>query len=139
MAVAQESPVCIRVVNPATGKKESKQVDTAKFFKYDSIAEAIEHQGEAKCLELINVQTKTNELNRLRSIHRPGGIGKTAIRKKATELLTNDDWMRLVALDPSSRLAEMEKLIDNKMAEAEELLKAASGGDDEDDDADANS
>ncbi len=118
-------PVKIREVGP-DGKKASKIVGNAEFPIYDSVAEALDEIGESKTLELINAQVRTNELNRVRALHRPGGVSKTALRNKALTMITPSEWQS-VAGDPSA----IERLLEAKMEEARVQIV----GDDEDDDA----
>lgn len=124
-----EHPVKVRELDQATGQKVSKQVGIANFPIYDSVAEAIDDVGEDKVLELVNAQTRTNELNRVRGLSRPGGVSKTALRNKAITMVTPEEWAQ-VAGNPQA----IEALLEAKMEIAKAEILAAGGGDDEDND-----
>lgn len=122
-------PVKIREAGP-DGKKVSREVGIATYAEYDTVAEALDNLGEEKTLELINSQARTNELNRVRGLNRPGGISKTALRNEAMQVITGAEWMS-VAGDK----AKMDALIEAKMEEikAEKISSNGGGADDSDD------
>lgn len=125
----ESHPVKVRKLNEATGEKESVQVGIATYPVYDSVAEAIDDVGEDKVLELLNAQTRTNELNRVRGLSRPGGISKTALRNEAISRITAEQWQS-VAGNPQAITA----LIDKVAEEIREEKMSAAGGNDDDND-----
>jgi len=121
--------VNVRKLDEASGKKVTTKVGVATYPVYDSVSECVESIGEAKALDLLNSQTRTNELNRVRGLSRPGGISKTALRNKAMVAITGDEWMS-VAGNPQA----MEALIEKKMEEIK--AESESGGDGAEEDGD---
>ncbi len=113
-------PVKIRAKDENGKVTGSKEVGTAVFDIYDSVGEALDNLGEAKTLEMINAQNRTNELNKVRGVNRPGGMSKTALRNKALLAITGPEWAS-VAGDQVA----MEALISTKMAEIEKALTEA--------------
>lgn len=105
-------------------KVTSVEVGTAVFDIYDSTGEALDALGEAKVVELINAQVRTNELNKTRGENRPGGLTKTALRNKAINLLTPADFAKIAAAssEPGGSALAMENLISEKMAEVQANL-----------------
>lgn len=114
--------VKIREAGP-DGKKIGKVVGVASYEIFDTVAEASAHLGEDKTLDLINAQHRTNELNRVRGVHRPGGISKTALRNEAMKVITGEEWMT-VAGNP----AAMDALIEKKMEEIKTTKLAENSG-----------
>lgn len=108
----------------------TKVVGTATYPIFDALSEAVETLGEPKCIELINAQARTNEMNRVRSLAR-GGPSSTALRNKALTLITADEWQAI-----AGKPDEIEKLIASKVeqlkAEAAEQFPDAADDDDDD-------
>lgn len=109
-------PVNIRKRDDSGKVIGSTEVGTATFNIYDSVGEAIQEVGEAKVLELLNAQTRTNALNEKRAESRPGSMSKTAMRNKAIGLLTPEDYMTVAQAGPNAQ-ATLENLIAAKVAE----------------------
>lgn len=121
-------PVNIRVKGPDGKVTGTKEVGLAKFEQFDSLGEAAQELGDAKCLELINAQHRTNALNELRAAERPGGMTKTAMRNKAIGMFTQDDWAACAAAGP-----EAQKVMENKiLAYVAEIEKSQPTKSDED-------
>lgn len=110
-------PVKMRVNN------ETKLVGTATYPIYDAIQEAIDSIGEAKTLELLNAQTRTNEMNRVRGLAR-GGPSKTHLRNQALATLTAEEFMSV-----AGNLEKLEALLESKMEaiKAQTLANIAAG------------
>lgn len=109
-------PVYIRTKG-ADGKKVRESVGLAEFPIYDAVDECVEAQGDAKTLELLNAQIRTNALNNLRALKRPGGApSKTALRAKALPLISPDEWVA-IAGDPVKIEAKILEKIDQIKAE----------------------
>lgn len=106
----------------ADGKKEQREVGVATYHEFEVISEAIDTLGEAKVLEYINAQTRTNEMNRVRGMQRSGPT-KTVLTKKAMERITGEEWMSI-----AGRPEAIEALIEQKMAEIKEEMQAAAVG-----------
>jgi len=121
-----EHPVKIRKLNEATGEKESTTVGTAVFSIYDAVAEAIDDLGEAKVLELVNAQVRTNELNRVRGLNRPGGLSKTLLRNKALQRITAEQWQ-----EAAGDGAAIEALISRVAEEIREEMVASGEANDD--------
>lgn len=102
-------PVKMQVADE-NGKKVEKVVGTANFPVYDSVAEAVEHKGEEDILALINAQTRTNELNRVRGMAK-SGPSKKALEAKAIASFTPEDWQSF-AEDPSRFQAVLQQRVD---------------------------
>lgn len=111
------------------GNKVSTVVGVANYEIFDTVAEAAEHLGEVKTLDLINAQHRTNELNRVRGLNRPGGISKTALRNEAMQVITGAEWVS-VAGDK----AKMDALIEAKMEEIKAEKFGANGSADDSED-----
>ena len=95
---------------------ETKVVGTAQYVEYDSVAEAVEHVGEEKCLEMINAQTRTNAMNRKRGEVR-NGPGKKALQAKALASITPEEWAQLAG-NPDAIQAKIEARMDELEAAA---------------------
>lgn len=109
-------PVYVRE-KQADGKKARKHVGNAEFPIYDSTDEAIEGQGEARALELLNAQIRTNALNNLRALQRPGGApSMKALRTEALGRITGEEWVS-IAGDPVKIEAKILEKIDEIKAE----------------------
>jgi hypothetical protein len=105
----------------------NKVVGTASYPIYDAVAEAVSHVGEEKVLELLNAQTRTNEMNRVRGLAR-GGPSKKALESKAIARITPGEWQQ-IAGDGVAITAKIEEKI--ALIKAEQA--AANGGATEDD------
>lgn len=106
----------------ADGKKEQREVGVATYHHFEVISEAIDTLGEAKTLEYINAQTRTNEMNRVRGMQRSGPT-KTVLTKKAMERITAEEWMGI-----AGKPEAIEALIESKIEEIREELQAAAVG-----------
>jgi hypothetical protein len=110
-----------------SGQKEvrskSKVVGTAEYPMYDSVAEAIEHEGEAETLKLINQQRCTNACN---TIRRNATTGPSMEQLKI-EVLTNltTDELRSIQGDPVKAEAFMRRKIDEAKAKYAALAGVA--------------
>jgi len=105
-------------------KSQQKLVGTAEYPVFDTIQEARDTFGDEACLELINAQTKTNEMNRIRSDATTKPSKKRLMRLALGELTPQE--IGPIAGDS----AAIEALIQKKMNEIESRLAAA--GPDED-------
>jgi len=128
MSKTESYPVNVRVVNPETGEKENKQVGTATYAVYDTVAEAVDALGEEKVRELVNAQVRTNELNRVRGLSRPGGISKTLLKNKALTRITQAEWQEVAGDE-----AAINALIENKMEQIKAEMESEAGIDNNDD------
>jgi len=102
---SDSAPVKSRVNN------ETVTIGTANFPVYDDIDEAVAGEGEEKCLQFINSQVKTNEMNKMRALHR-GGPSKSRLQKMAIAEITTEQWAE-VACDE----AKIDALLREKIAE----------------------
>lgn len=92
---------------------EVKVVGIARFPVYDSIDEARGEEGEEKCLEYINAQRRTNELNKVRAEARTGP-SKTKLRSEAITRITPEEWQQI-----AGDAQKIESLLEAKMDEIE--------------------
>lgn len=108
---------------------ENQVVAQATFPQYDSLDEAKDNEGEARCLEYINAQVRTNEMNRVRALKR-GGPSKSRLRQLAISEIDAATWQQ-IAGDESL----IEQAIQRKMVELEERMKSQviAGATEEDD------
>ena len=127
---SENQEVRIRSKN-AQGVMESRVVGIATYPVFDSVDEAVGEIGEEKVRELINAQARTNEMNRVRGLNRPGGASKTLLRNKALARITAEEFVECAG-DESAINALIEKHME---AVREELLAGQPvgvGADDED-------
>lgn len=128
--------------NPVTTKQRQLKLRDATFPIFDSVQEAISHPehglGEAKVLELLNAQIKTNAMNARRAEAK--GPTKTVLAKEAQVQLIQEiagGAHQDVIGNPDAWTA----LLAKRMAEIEARMKEAAGVagevDDEDDDEEA--
>ena len=104
---SDSAPVKSRVNN------ETVTIGMANFPVYDNIDEAVAGEGEEKCLQFINSQTKTNEMNKMRALHR-GGPSKGKLQRMAIAETTTAEWAE-VACDE----AKIDALLKAKSSEIE--------------------
>lgn len=114
------APVKIRKKDESGKVIGSTEVGTANYEIFDSPGEAIAHLGEAKVLELINAQNRTNELNRVRGDNRPGGMSKTAMRNRAIAEMSTEDWQTVAGAG-----ADSPKVLENLLAAKIAAIQAA--------------
>ncbi len=100
-------------------------VGSASFDIFDTTGEAIGKFGEAKCVQLINSQTRTDEMNKVRALANPKGVSQKALREKATADLITNDMDRLVAC--AGDQAAIEEVIKARMDELKEEMLAGVG------------
>jgi hypothetical protein len=107
------SPVKVRQKNEE-GKMTGVKVGDATYPVYTTVAEAVGHVGEDQVVILINTQSKTNELNRVRSLH-TNGPGKAAMRSEALNWLSAnwgpEDWQKVAGV-PGALEAAINKKAD---------------------------
>lgn len=97
--------------------KIREQVGIAEYPIYDMLSEAIEDIGEERCLELINAQSRTNEMNRVRAAARPGGVSKSALRDKAFAALASNPSDIEALMACGGDLNKIQALVEKKMEE----------------------
>ena len=120
-------------------RSKSKIVAEVEIPEYETVAEAVEHQGEGTILELINVQIKTRVMNEARAQHTPGPITKTSIKERAMELVPAEAWAEAagdkVALQNIvAKYSQMaEEQLKAEKTEAAEVTEAQGEDDDEED------
>ncbi len=90
---------------------ETIEIGMANFPVYDSVAEAIEKEGDEKCLEFINAQVRTNEMNRVRALAR-GGPSKGKLKNMAIAEIAPETWQEI-----AGDIAAIDKAITEKMEE----------------------
>lgn len=114
--------------NSVTVTKDGKrqEVGIATFPIYESFQEVLDDLGEEKALELINAQVRTNEMNRVRSMNRPGAPTKTALKNKALASITAEEWAE-IAGDAS----KIDALIESKVKAMQAELQAAESSSEE--------
>lgn len=112
-------------------QNETRVVGTATYPIYDAVSEALGEEGEAKILEYINAQVRTNEMNRIRGMAR-GGPTKTVLRNKALASITADEWQQ-IAGDERAIEALIESKIEALRAEALAAVGVPADEDDEND------
>lgn len=88
---------------------ETRVVGQASFPIYDSVEEAIGHVGAPKVLELVNAQTRTNELNRVRGMA-TGEPSKSALRAQALSSLSIEEFTSC-----AGKPGAIETLLDQKV------------------------
>ena len=107
-------------------KSKSQVVGQAEYPQFDTIEEAMNAEtyglGEAKCLELINAQVRTNEMNKVRGFA-TGGPSKTVLRQQATSEIIAE----IVAGEHQEAVGNemaLSSLIEARMAQLEAARKA---------------
>ena len=97
----------------------TQNVGDAVFWEYDSLEEAAEHIGEEKALEMINAQTRTNEMNRVRALAK-GGPSKGKLREMALCEITTEQFAECAGdkAKIEQLLMETSKIIEDRMASA---------------------
>jgi hypothetical protein len=103
-------------------KSKSEVVGQAKFPVFVSTDEAVEYFGEAKTLELVNSQIKTNEMNEIRTAATKGP-SKGKLRSQAQNEILEE--ILASGNNPfAGDEAGLENAIVQRMAELEEQAKA---------------
>lgn len=106
-------------------KSATAVVGTAEYSVFDSVAEAVEAQGEESVLAAINAQNKTNAMNTVRAAA-TGKPSKKALRTQAAARATGEQWAA-VAGDITAienMLVGIERDIEAELAAKQELLAA---------------
>lgn len=98
---------------------KTKVVGQATYKVYDSVAEAIGDMGEAPALALLNTQSRTTTMNRIRA-SAAGSLSKKALYAKAVASLTKED-MAQIAGDEEA----VTTFLDQRMAEIKEEAEAS--------------
>ena len=107
---------------------ETVEIGMANFPVYDSTDEGIEHEGDEKCLEFINAQVRTNEMNRVLALAR-GGPSKNKLKALAIAEIAPEMWQEI-----AGDIAAIEKAITDKMEEIAARMASAQPVAVEDDD-----
>lgn len=116
-----KSDVCKR--DKESGK--DVKIAEASYPEYDSSGECLEALGEAKLVELVNAQVRTNELNRVRALY-TNGPGKKALEKRAADSITAEDFMNCAKTgNPTQAYAD---LVAQRYAQFEAEAKAQLAG-----------
>jgi len=112
-------------------QEETKVVGIATYPQYDSLDEAVNHpdygMGEARILELLNAQVRTNAMNEVRHAA-VKGPSKKRLRERATGELFSDmanspgDYSHLVGDE-----AAVQREIQRRMDAIEAGMKASVG------------
>ena len=102
---------------------ETVHIGDAHFPVYDSLEEAGAEEGEEKCLDMINAQVRTNEMNRIRALAK-GGPSKNRLRNIAIQEITGDEWQEIACDDAKiqAKVAEKVREIEARMALAPEAV-----------------
>ena len=98
---------------------ETVEIGMANFPVYDSVAEGCEKEGDEKCLEFINAQVRTNEMNRVRALAR-GGPSKNKLKALAIAEIAPEMWQEI-----AGDIAAIDKAITDKMEEIAERMASA--------------
>ena len=98
---------------------ETITVGDANFAVYDSLEEAASTEGEQKCLEFVNAQVRTNEMNKVRALAK-GGPSKTKLYRMAIIEISGEQWAEAAGdqLKIDEMLAVKIKEIGERMATA---------------------
>ena len=88
-------------------------VGTASYTIYDNLQEAQSDIGEEKIVQLVNSQSRTDAMNKVRALSRPGGISKRTLYNKAVAWLCNNALDDLVACDGDE--VKIQTLVESKM------------------------
>lgn len=121
----------------AVVKSQKATVGSCTFPIFDTTAEAVQTLGEAKVLELLNAQVKTNAMNQKRQ-EATGKPTKAQFMAKAMASLTIEELQSCVGDEAKmtalvqSKAAQLEADFEKKQAEA--LAAANENGDDEEKD-----
>ena len=99
-------------------------VGTAYYNVYDTTSEAAGDLGEDKCLALINSQNRTDEMNKVRALSRPG-VSKKVLRDRAMVDLLADSMEALIAC--AGDKVKLEALIVSKMETIKEEILSSAG------------
>ncbi len=98
---------------------ETQTIGEAVFAVYDSTDEAVAQEGAERCLDYINAQVRTNEMNRIRALAR-GGPSKNKLKNMAISEITGEEWAE-IAGDP----AKIEACLQQKCREIEARMASA--------------
>lgn len=98
---------------------ETRSVGDAVFAVYDSSDEAIAQEGAERCLDYINAQVRTNEMNRIRALAR-GGPSKNKLRNMAISEITSEEWSQI-----AGDQAAIEAMLQTKCREIEARMATA--------------
>jgi len=88
-------------------------VGTATYTIYDNLQEAQSDIGEEKIVQLVNSQSRTDAMNKVRALTRPGGISKKVLYAKAVAWLCNNDLDALVGCNGDA--TKIQELVESKM------------------------
>lgn len=110
-----------------TRDKQQVPVGIARYNIFDSVDEAVNTVGEAKALQCINAQVRTDEMNKIRANAR-GGPGKRVLEQKAIAMITAEEWQTLAG-NQDAIAAKIQSNYDRLKAEHD----AANPGSSEDD------
>jgi hypothetical protein len=128
----QSAPVKIREKDE-NGKSMEKEVGTATYPVYVSWQEVMDHIGEDQAIKLINAQSRTNELNRVRELAR-NGPGKKAMEREAMDWIGSnwkpEDWQKIAGV-PGALQAAIERKAAELTAEKKASLVASGASEDE--------
>ena len=98
---------------------DTVEIGQANFPVYDSVAEGVEHEGEEKCLEFVNAQVRTNEMNRVRALAR-GGPSKNKLKQLAIAEIAPETWQEI-----AGDIAAIDKVISEKIEEISARMAAS--------------
>ena len=114
-------------------KSKGNVVGVAIYPIYDTVAEAAEKIGEARCLAMINAQVKTTSANDLR---------QSLTKKKSTKNMMMEAMMRIPVAEQGehagdlawfqNRIALEISVIEREQAEAGDAIDAPDAGSDAD-------
>lgn len=112
--------------DPATGNKLPKPVTVAvaTFPVYETLSQAVAHEGEEAVLGLFNTQNATNIMNGLRtSFTQP--INREKIKQELVngELFEHPEFKEVIS-DRVRREALIERLVDEKIAARQKAIVA---------------
>ena len=88
-------------------------VGTASYTIYDSLHEARDDIGEEKIILLVNSQSRTDAMNKVRALSRPGGISKKTLYNKAVAWLCSNALDELIACGGNEM--KIQTLVESKM------------------------
>lgn len=111
-------------------KVEGRQLvcGTASYAIYDSLTEAQGDIGDAKIVQLVNSQSRTDAMNKVRALSRPGGISKKVLYNKAVAWLCSNDVQALVACNGDD--AKIQTLVESRMDMIKDELASQIGAED---------
>jgi hypothetical protein len=113
---------------------ERRLVGYAEYEIFETLDEAVQLFGEDKCVELINTQHCTNEMNKMRASV-SDRTSKKALLEEAQKRICNDPSLLQQCAGKPERFAELvEEIMEQVKAEKSNVVGSAASVEEEDED-----